>query len=161
MGKRANKVLAIFGIFLSLGTTSLQADANCVSSRVEIQGDFGAVQFRVDVAATPEERARGLMFRETMPRMNGMIFEFASPQPTSFWMKNTLIPLDMIFADKDGVIQTIHQNAIPHDTTPIFGGNEIKFVLEINAGMSKALGISEQDRLSNPLNEDELSWVCR
>lgn len=90
------------------------------------------------------------MFVESMPRFSGMLFVYERPQFASFWMKNTLIPLDMLFVDEAGVIQNIHKEATPHDETPIIGGDGISHVLEINGGMSELLGIEVGDSLQHP-----------
>jgi uncharacterized membrane protein (UPF0127 family) len=115
----------------------------------------------VDIADTPELRSRGLMFVENMPAMHGMLFVYDREQPVSFWMKNTLIPLDMIFADSSGVVQRVHENAIPGDLTGIPGGSEIQFVLEINAGMSDRLGIDAGTEMRHPsISDDTAAWPC-
>jgi len=85
------------------------------------------------VADDAAERAQGLMFREAMPLSSGMLFVYGRPQRVSFWMRNTLIPLDMIFADARGVVTRVHAEAVPLDETPIDGGEGVQFVLEINA----------------------------
>lgn len=159
MGKRTSQIIAIIlGNFCAANIG--YAAENCDMSTVHVIGAFGEVRFNVEIAATPQERATGLMYRKSMPRMSGMLFEFEAPQTTSFWMKNTEIPLDMIFANEDGTIVTLHSNAIPHDTTPIWGGDTIKFVLEINGGLANLLGISENDQLLNPARRDPLTWLC-
>ncbi|KJZ19983.1 DUF192 domain-containing protein [Loktanella sp. S4079] len=138
--------------------------AACAEDKVTVSGDWGQARFSVDVADDPQERARGLMFVEDLPIMSGMLFVYEQPQPVSFWMQNTLIPLDMIFAAPDGEILSIHENAIPLETTPIPGGDGILVVLEINGGLSARLGIAEGDFLQHPalgskafLNCDEKS----
>jgi len=81
------------------------------------------------------------MFRKGMELSDGMMFVYERPQSVSFWMKNTSIPLDIIFADEAGVITKIFENARPFSTTSIFGGYDVQYVLEINAGLTKSLGI--------------------
>jgi uncharacterized membrane protein (UPF0127 family) len=137
------------------------AEAACQEDRVEMRGDFGTVRFRVSVADTPQERAQGLMHVPEMPRMTGMLFVYERPQAVSFWMENTLIPLDMIFADATGTVQRIHANAIPLDRTPIPGGEDIQYVLEINGGMADQLGLSAGDEMRHPsIGQDLASWPC-
>lgn len=109
--------------------------------------ELGDRVFQVELVDTPASRAQGLMFREEMPDSQGMLFDFRTDRPVSFWMKNTLIPLDMIFTDRRGVIVHIHRNAIPHDETPIRSGRPIRAVLEINAGLAQFLGIRVGGRL--------------
>lgn len=133
----------------------------CAPDRVDLQGEWGQAAFQVEIADTAELRANGLMHRTSMPRRNGMLFIFDRPRPTSFWMRNTLIPLDMLFATQDGLVTRIHENAIPMDDTPIFGGDNIKYVLEINGGLSKLYGISEGTQLRHPSIPDDLAiWGC-
>ena len=105
-------------------------------------------------------RSRGLMHRESMPRSAGMLFVYDKPQPVSFWMRNTLIPLDMIFMDETGVVQRVHDNAVPLDETGIKGGDDIQFVLEINGGLASRLGIVEGAELRHPAIGLNAAWPC-
>ncbi len=116
--------------------------------------------FSVEIADTAQKQAIGLMHRESMARSHGMLFLFGRPKPTSFWMKNTLIPLDMLFLNQEGVITKIHENAIPLDTTPIFGGNSVYAVLEVNGGLSRELGISEGDVILHSAFEGAYKLYC-
>ena len=134
MGKRRFTVL-ISKSFMLAGLGLLlagQAAAQCVDDAVSLRGDFGSARFDVAVADTNAERAQGLMFVEQMDSMEGMLFVYARPQQVSFWMRNTLIPLDMIFVGEDGVVDHINANAVHLDETHIFGGTDIQYVLEIN-----------------------------
>jgi uncharacterized membrane protein (UPF0127 family) len=100
------------------------------------------VPIKIEVAATPEERAKGLMFRESMATNEGMLFIFKEGTSQRFWMKNTRIPLDIGYLSSSGVLLEIHK-AKPHDTSGVPSrSNDIKFVLELNAGAYKKLGIS-------------------
>lgn len=106
----------------------------------------GTVTFRVQAADTESTRRTGLMFRADMPANEGMIFLFEKQQPLTFWMKNTLIPLDMIFFDQDWKIVSIQKNAQPCKADPCLlypSEGPAKFVLEINGGLSDKLGIKE------------------
>ncbi len=138
----------------------LAVSAGCAPDKVELRGDWGQAQFRVELADTPEERARGLMFREQMPRSAGMLFVYEAPGPASFWMKNTLIPLDMIFADKDGVVTRVHSRAVPGDLTAIDGGRGVLVVLEINGGLAEAMGIVPGSELRHPALGQTAAWPC-
>ena len=125
-----------------LATFRSIADTNCTHEQISIY--FKTQQqakFCVELAINNEERQRGLMFRKGMELSDGMMFVYERPQPVSFWMKNTSIPLDIIFADEAGVITKIFENARPFSTTSIFGGYDVQYVLEINAGLTKSLGI--------------------
>jgi uncharacterized membrane protein (UPF0127 family) len=107
----------------------------------------GEYRFTVELARTDAEQHRGLMFREQMADDAGMLFLYEDPEPASFWMKNTLIPLDMLFIDKDGTIANIHENAKPHDLTPIRAVHPVTGILEINGGLAARLGIRAGDRV--------------
>jgi len=136
------------------------AHGACANDVATVVGDFGQANFRIDVADDPQERAQGLMFVEEMPTLGGMLFIYEKPQRASFWMRNTLIPLDMLFLDQTGVITRLHENAIPGDETPIPGGDNIAAVLEINGGMSARLGIAEGDAIQHPSFGADAALPC-
>ena len=119
---------------------------------VELQIRSGARthRFNVEVASTAEEQARGLMFRHSLGDDQGMIFPFSPPRPASFWMKNTLIPLDMIFIRADGTIGRIAANTVPHSLEPVAYEEPTAAVLELRGGRSAELGIKAGDRVSWP-----------
>ena len=101
------------------------------------------------------------MNREEMALSAGMLFVYDSPQRVSFWMENTLIPLDMLFLDATGTVTRVHENAVPLDRTPIPGGTDIQYVLEINGGLARQIGISEGDVLRHPdVDQDLAAWPC-
>jgi uncharacterized membrane protein (UPF0127 family) len=99
----------------------------------------------VEVVATPALRQRGLMFREELPGGHGMLFLFPASAPLSFWMKNTLIPLDILFIEKSGRIVRIHQNTTPHSEAPLASDAPARFVLEVPGGWTAQVGIREGD----------------
>lgn len=132
----------------------------CREDTVYLRGDFGTARFSVEVADTGKERARGLMFRESLPRSAGMLFVYGRPTVASFWMKNTLIPLDMIFVDERGVVRKVHARAVPGDLTPILGGDGIKAVLEINGGLAEAMGITAGSEMRHPAFGWGAAWPC-
>lgn len=115
--------------------------------RLEVMTARGPVAFAVEVVADDESRARGLMFRTEMAPDHGMLFDFRREQPVWFWMKNTYLPLDMIFARADGTILTIAANATPLSEAMVPSGGPVRFVLEVNAGIAAARGIKPGDRL--------------
>ena len=101
------------------------------------------------------------MFREEMSRFSGMLFVYPKPQKVAFWMKNTLLPLDMIFLTFDGVVARIHENAEPLSETSIPGGSNILAVLEINGGLSQKLGIRTGAQMRHPAFDPETAaWPC-
>ena len=137
------------------------AYAVCAEDRVDLRGAWGQARFSVEIVDTEESRAQGLMHRERLPRSNGMLFIYDTPTEPSFWMRNTLIPLDMIFVDPTGQVTRIHPDAIPHDTTPIPGGPNVLMVLEINGGLSKMLGMTEGSEMRHPrLDQTTALWPC-
>ena len=115
---------------------------------LEIRSARGTHHFTVEVARTPDEQAQGLMFRTALAPDEGMIFPFPTPRVASFWMRNTLIPLDMIFVREDGTIARIAANTIPHNEEGVSSGEPVAAVLEIRGGRAAELGISEGDRVS-------------
>jgi len=115
---------------------------------LEIGGAGRTHRFTVEVARTSAEQAQGLMFRETLAADAGMLFPFASPRPASFWMKNTLIPLDMIFIRADGTIARVAANTVPQSLEPVGVSEPVAAVLEIPGGRAAELGISAGDRVS-------------
>ena len=136
------------------------ASAECREDTLALRGAFGTAQFTVEIADDSEERARGLMFVEDLPVSEGMLFVYGRPGTHSFWMKNTLIPLDMLFIRPDGVVQHVHDNAVPGDLTPISGGDGVLAVLEINGGLAGQLGIEEGAEVRHPAFGAEAAWPC-
>ncbi len=100
-------------------------------------------RFTVEVAATTQQQSRGMMFRTALAPDRGMIFPFPQPRIASFWMRNTLIPLDMIFVRADGTIDRIAENTVPHDESPVASGGDVQAVLELAGGTAARLGIDE------------------
>ncbi len=158
MGKR-RFLFIILSVLVAPGLVG-PAGADCAPDSLSLRGDFGSARFDVQVVDTEADRARGLMFVEEMPTMAGMLFVYDRPQSVSFWMRNTLIPLDMVFIGPDGIVQNIHSNAQPLDETPIFGGQDIQYVLEINGGMALRLGLAEGAEVQHPAIEGDVSWPC-
>ena len=107
-------------------------------------------RFTVEVARTPEEQANGLMNRQSLAPDRGMIFPYEPPQPVGFWMKNTLIPLDMIFVAPGGQILRIEANTVPLSLDPVVSGGQVEAVLEIAGGRSAELGIAAGDKVEWP-----------
>ena len=121
----------------------------------------GAHSFKVEIADDEAERAQGLMFRRELPASAGMLFVYDRPQRVSFWMKNTLIPLDMVFIGADGRVNGVHAEAVPGDLTPISGPPETLMVLEIRGGLARRLGLAEGAELRHPgLDQAGALWPC-
>jgi len=137
------------------------AQALCSEGTVDLRGPWGQARFSVELADTEETRALGLMHRERMARSAGMLFIYDRPTAPSFWMRNTLISLDMIFVDPTGRVSHIHHEAVPLDETPIPGGENVLMVLEINGGLARALGVSVGSEMRHPrLDQDAAVWTC-
>lgn len=134
--------------------------AECADNKVDLRGDWGSARFSVEIADEPAEQALGLMNRPSMAAGAGMLFVYQKPVPAVFWMKNTLIPLDMIFMDETGTVTRVHSNARPLDLTPIEGGPGVKFVLEINGGLAERLGIAAGTELRHPSVGVKAAWSC-
>ena len=148
----------VFGALLFGAQASWAAD--CAPDVVTVKGNFGQAHFKVAVADDAAERAQGLMNVPEMPTMNGMLFVYEAPQAASFWMRNTLISLDMIFAAPDGTILNIHDRAVPLDETSIAGGDGVMYVLEINGGLAQRLGIAPGDVLQHPVMGADAALPC-
>lgn len=148
-------------VFLALLGGGAQAQVfGCAEDLVAVIGDFGRANFHVAVADEPAERGQGLMNVPSMPVLSGMLFVYPAPQHASFWMRNTLIPLDMLFADQTGTIRKIHPEAAPLDETSIDGGENVQFVLEINGGMAARLGIAAGDVMVHPAIGPDAALPC-
>ena len=148
-------------VFLLAGALAANAESACREDTVMLRGEWGQARFRVEVADTAEERALGLMNRESLPAGVGMLFVFPKTQPVGFWMKNTLIPLDMLFVDQGGTVTRIHHKAVPLDPTPIPSGGPVRYVLEINGGLTQAMGITEGSQIRHPaILQDGAVWSC-
>lgn len=121
-----------------------QSGLESVPLTISSQG--GVHRFTVEVASTPEQQRHGMMFRTEIGPNEGMIFPYDPPQHAGFWMKNTLIPLDIVFIRADGTIARI-ATATPHDETPVPSGEPVAAVLEIAGGRAAELGIRPGDRV--------------
>lgn len=125
-------------------------DTRVAGDRLEIQTADARHAFIVELALTPDQRSRGLMFRESLAADAGMLFIFEAARPVSFWMKNTLIPLDMLFIAPDGRIATIAAMTTPHSEQPVPSGVPVLGVLEVAGGTAAHLGIAVGDRVVHP-----------
>ena len=126
------------------------SDADCVEKHVHLSGPWGKAKFDVVLAASPEARELGLMFKSQLPKSEGMLFIYEYPQQVSFWMKNTLMPLDILFFDQYGELVNIAHNTVPGDLTPRSSLGPIQFVLEINAGLGHSLRMESGTYLEHP-----------
>jgi len=141
-------LVAMLFVSLSVPATA-QPQPTLPQSDLVIRTDKGPQRFKVELADNDATRARGMMFRTTMAPDAGMLFDFKQEQIASFWMRNTLIPLDMVFIKADGTIQNIHQRAIPKDESGINSTGPVRAVLELNGGTASRLGIKAGDRVEH------------
>jgi uncharacterized protein len=114
---------------------------------VIVQTDSKQHTFRIELAATPSTRSSGLMYRRKMPDRGGMLFDFVRDQQVVMWMKNTYIPLDMLFIGSDGRIVNIAHQTVPHSLEYIRSAGQVRAVLEINGGLARRMGINPGDRV--------------
>ncbi len=134
---------AVILIVPRLGAAELQP--------LEIASKGGVHVFAVELALTPEQQAQGLMYRKELPEGQGMLFDFKREQEATFWMRNTYVPLDMIFIRADGRIHRIAANTVPLSEALVSSGGPVRAVLEVVAGTAKKLGIAPGDRVAHPI----------
>jgi len=115
------------------------------SSTLDIDTAGGARHFTIELALTPAQQEQGLMYRHSLAPDAGMLFVFPEVQTATFWMKNTLIPLDMLFISADGHVADIHELAVPMSEANINSKVPVKAVLELNGGTVQRLGIKDGD----------------
>ncbi len=158
-----NHQIAIYGIFclfILLGflmikahfhTAIIQQNKNFIpSSPLQVQDMLHDVRLYVEIADTPEKQKNGLMYRTKLDSNSGMLFILPEKQPLYMWMKNTNIPLDMLFFDETGKITHIHTNAHPHDETLISSQSPVIGVLEVNAGFAQKHHIQVGNYIRHP-----------
>lgn len=146
MKSRSFAPLALLALFL----VAIAAPARTATNdTLEIVTQSGVRTFAVELVATDDERQKGLMFRKELPEGTGMLFDFKVEAPVSFWMKNTYIPLDMIFIRGDGRIASIAENTQPMSETLIPSNAPVRGVLEVIGGTARKLGIKPGDRVAH------------
>lgn len=153
--QRIGSTLRRAGITMAVLLAAAPLAACSDEGKLVLHSATGDYNFNVEVVDTAESRAQGLMYRQELAEDAGMLFDFKGEQPVSFWMRNTFIPLDMIFVDAKGVVKNIHVNARPHDPTGIPSDGPVQFVLEIPGGRSVEIGLKpgdtmEHDRVEAP-----------
>jgi uncharacterized membrane protein (UPF0127 family) len=147
-------VLTGFALFTNLahwpfGESSAKPAASSGMEMLTLVTASGEHAFEVEVMKTDADRARGLMERRFMPADRGMLFDFEDDQPVSMWMRNTYIPLDMVFIDRKGTVRNIAANTEPLSERTVSSEGPVRAVLEINAGTSAKIGLKPGDKVRN------------
>jgi hypothetical protein len=151
VGRLDLRACLLVALVAMLGTFGCPASRAASFQPLEIVTKNGVHVFSVEMATTEEEKTTGLMYRKELPDGKGMLFDFSPEQPVSMWMKNTYIPLDMIFIRADGRILRIAENTEPLSTKIISSGGPAKGVLEVIAGTAQKYGIKPGDLVAHPL----------
>ena len=150
------QALLAFALVALLAVAALESPRAAGKEALEpltIETGAGIHTVMVEVADTAEERGVGLMHRTELAPDRGMLFDYATTRQATMWMKNTLISLDMFFAESDGRIVTIAERTTPLSEKRIRSGRPVRFVLEMIAGSAERLGIAPGDRLRHALIE--------
>ncbi|WBK00848.1 DUF192 domain-containing protein [Methylocystis parvus] len=154
MGRRlslsVNFLVLLAGLVASAFLFAEGARAEAPLQRLEFVTQTGAHEFRVELADTPGERAKGLMYRKHLPEDQGMLFVFYEDGPIMMWMKNTHIPLDMIFVSRHGMVTSIAANAAPMSEATISSDGPAYAVIELNAGAAARIGLKPGDEVRHP-----------
>ena len=154
LGSRRLSRRLVFGVpfLLAAGSACGQSgDVKFERSSLVIVTGGREIKFDIEMADTEPRREHGLMFRKQMGAYEGMLFDFFREQPVAFWMKNTLIPLDMVFIAADGTVRHVHANATPMSTDSISSESAVRCVFEINGGTARLLGIKPGDKVRHPI----------
>ncbi|MBI3444735.1 MAG: DUF192 domain-containing protein [Magnetospirillum sp.] len=150
VGGRNVAVVAMIAL-LWAGAVLAQA-VSFPKSRLELvtkNGTHHAIS--VELAQSPEQLSQGLMFRRDLPAGTGMLFDFGTSKPVSMWMKNTLVPLDMLFMDRGGRVVYVEEFAVPGSLQPRGPGEPVLGVLELPAGTARRLGLAPGDRVEHEM----------
>ena len=141
------KYFLFFSLLLGLVSVTNLSNSKKLQE-IDIFTNGNVINFIVEIADTQRKRENGLMFRDSLPRKTGMLFIFPEKKKIGIWMKNTIIPLDIIFISEEKIIQKIIYSAVPMDNTIYSSEDLSKYVLEINAGLSKEFQIKKGNKVS-------------
>ena len=141
------KYFLFFSLLLGLVSVTNLSNSKKLQE-IDIFTNGNVINFIVEIADTERKRGNGLMFRDSLPRRTGMLFIFPEKKKIGIWMKNTIIPLDIIFISEEKIIQKIIYSAVPMDNTIYSSEDLSKYVLEINAGLSKEFQIKKGNKVS-------------
>jgi uncharacterized protein len=155
------KVRVLAACLAAASCGAAAAEPACRDDQLHLRGDWGQARLTIELADDEAERAQGLMHRQSLAQGAGMLFVYPESRNVGFWMKNTLIPLDMIFVDATGTVARVHANATPGDLTPIMSGSDVKAVLEVNGGLAARMGINPGTELRHPaFDAGSAAWGC-
>lgn len=146
----ARRYLLLLALLLSTNVALAQL-AQFSTAPLTIVTAGGPQKFTVELATTPAQMEQGLMFRRSMAPDAGMLFDYKAPSMAMMWMKNTLIPLDMLFVDAEGRVVNIHERAVPGSLATISAAAPVRAVIELNGGTAARLGIRPGDRVIFPI----------
>ncbi|WP_440410509.1 DUF192 domain-containing protein [Neorhizobium petrolearium] len=139
---------ALAALFLLLAGAAIAQEMTFPRDELSIRTVGGeSHRLSIELAVTDAQRQHGLMYRKEMAPDHGMLFDFGQARRVSMWMENTVLALDMLFIQGDGTISHIKENAVPFSRDIIDSQGPVKFVLEVNAGRAKALGIKVGDKV--------------
>ena len=141
----SRRVVLLTAGLLAFSSTARADLVTFSKSKLVITTGKGQFPFDIELALTPPQMAQGLMYRRTLASDAGMLFDYGDPQPIAMWMKNTFIPLDMVFVGKDGKVVDLHERAVPMSLDTIESKVPAKAVIELNAGTIARLGIQIGD----------------
>jgi hypothetical protein len=141
----------VFGALLGAAGPAAPAAVTFEQSALTVDTGEDRFEFLVEMAVSPAQRSQGLMFRESLDEDRGMLFDFGRPQRATMWMRNTYVPLDMLFIDAAGRITQIAAETQPLSDAVIASREPVRAVLELSGGISAKLGIEPGDRVIHPL----------
>ena len=141
----------LFAVLATVALAPPSAAQTATENQLAIVTASGLHVFSVEVMRSEDELERGLMFRRQMAPDSGMLFDFRTPQIVTMWMKNTYLPLDMLFIGRDGRVVSIKENAEPLSERTISSGGLVVGVLELNAGTAKRIGVKVRDLVRHPM----------
>ena len=151
---RGLRALLMAAFAMALAHTAGQPVARAAEAALEpltIVTSSGPHDFKVEIARSMESRAKGLMFRRSMPQDQGMLFDFGFEDEIAMWMKNTYIPLDMIFVSRSGLVTNVTTDTVPHSLAVISSGGPAYAVIELNAGVARKISVAPGDRVRHKI----------
>ncbi|GLK78426.1 DUF192 domain-containing protein [Methylopila turkensis] len=151
------RVFRAVALIAALFVVAAGGTVRAAAERLTFETASGSHAFTVEVAATPEQRQTGLMYRRSLAPEHGMLFDFGKVEPVAMWMKNTYVSLDMVFVRADGAVQRIAKGTEPLSLEVIESGGPVRFVVEIAAGEADRIGLKPGDRAIHPVIQQRAS----